>query len=135
MSHLNNGNNLENGLIIPAGSDIIINIFNLGRDSKIFENPHQFMPERFESVDKKWDFAYIPFSAGSRNCIGQKFALLEIKAIISKILRNFEVSLDEVTQNAELKLAFELNLKVKTPIYFILKERRFDAKEIAKSRN
>lgn len=57
----------------------------------------RFNPERFE-VDKPGPFEYLPFSAGPRNCIGQKFALLEIKTVVSKIVRTFEVlpAMDEL---------------------------------------
>ena len=36
-------------------------------------------------------FAYVPFSAGARNCIGQKFALMEEKTVLSKIIRRFHI--------------------------------------------
>ena len=42
-------------------------------------------------------FAYVPFSAGARNCIGQKFALMEEKTVLSKVIRSFEIqSLDAI---------------------------------------
>lgn len=62
----------------------------LGYDDRIFKDPMRFNPERFD-VDKPGPFEYLPFSAGPRNCIGQKFALLEIKTVVSKIVRTFEV--------------------------------------------
>ena len=44
-------------------------------------------------------FAYVPFSAGARNCIGQKFALMEEKTVLSKIIRSFEIeSVDSIEQ-------------------------------------
>lgn len=62
------------------------------RDPQYFSNPDEFNPDRFIAIDETTNpYVFIPFSAGSRNCIGQKFALLEIKSTISKILRHYEL--------------------------------------------
>ncbi|XP_054724772.1 cytochrome P450 4c3-like [Uloborus diversus] len=85
------------GLTIPRGTTIHINIIALHRNSEVFPEPEIFDPERFlaQNTIERHPYAYIPFSAGPRNCIGQKFAMLEEKVIISNILRNYSiVSLD-----------------------------------------
>ncbi|XP_034123490.1 uncharacterized protein LOC117580852 [Drosophila guanche] len=81
------------GKRIPAGTNYTIGIFVLLRDPEYFESPDEFKPERFDSPSPQAShpYAYIPFSAGPRNCIGQKFALLEMKSTISKLLRHFEL--------------------------------------------
>ena len=66
------------------------------RDPDYFTNPNEFDPERFNAENTKNSakvdpFAFVPFSAGPRNCIGQKFAMLEMKSTISKMLRHFEL--------------------------------------------
>lgn len=63
------------------------------RDPVVFSDPETFRPERFiqSNTIETNPYAYIPFSAGSRNCIGQKFAMLEMKSSISKVLRHFEL--------------------------------------------
>ncbi|XP_030388342.1 cytochrome P450 4e2-like [Scaptodrosophila lebanonensis] len=79
-----------NGQTIPKGTTLNIGIVILGYDDRTFTEPHRFWPERFE-LQRPGPFEYVPFSAGPRNCIGQKFALLEIKTVVSKIVRSFEV--------------------------------------------
>ncbi|XP_053691237.1 cytochrome P450 4d1-like [Sabethes cyaneus] len=100
------------GKTIPAGANIIIGIYFMGRDPNYFERPLEFIPERFEgekSVEKFNPYKYIPFSAGPRNCIGQKFALNELKSVLSKLLRHYEFILP--VDSDEPLLATELILK------------------------
>uniref|UniRef100_A0A8R1DX34 Cytochrome P450 n=1 Tax=Caenorhabditis japonica TaxID=281687 RepID=A0A8R1DX34_CAEJA len=81
-------------VILPAGMSIILNIVSIMKDSRFFERPWEFYPEHFdpERVTSREAFAYVPFSAGPRNCIGQKFALLEEKTVLSWIFRYFSVT-------------------------------------------
>ncbi|XP_030378277.1 cytochrome P450 4d2 [Scaptodrosophila lebanonensis] len=79
------------GKRIPAGSNYTVGIYVLLRDPEYFEDPDSFKPERFLDESKTHPYAYIPFSAGPRNCIGQKFAMLEMKSTISHLLRHFEL--------------------------------------------
>ena len=63
------------GHLIPAKTNVILLSFLLHRDPEAFPNPDQFDPDRF-SVDnpqKRNPYSYVPFSAGPRNCIGQKY--------------------------------------------------------------
>lgn len=78
------------GNIIPKGTVASIFIYGINKDRDYHEKPDEFIPERHLTSNGK-HFSYIPFSAGPRNCIGQKFAMLEMKSVISKILRNFEL--------------------------------------------
>lgn len=75
-----------------------INLFVMFRDPEYFPEPMKFDPDRFingvlndSDAEKSSPFAYIPFSAGVRNCIGQKFAMLEVKSAVLKVLRHFEL--------------------------------------------
>lgn len=65
----------------------------IGRNPEVFANPEKFIPERFtkENMQEKHPFSFVAFSAGPRNCIGQKFAMNELKSILSKIVYTFEL--------------------------------------------
>lgn len=104
---------------------MFVPIYTISRCPKFFDDPDDFKPERFldeRSRETKNPFTYIPFSAGPRNCIGQKFAMYEIKSIISKLLRHFEVSL---TKESEVlpTLSAELILRPENSIEFYFKRR------------
>ncbi|GAB0093435.1 Cytochrome P450 4d2 [Sergentomyia squamirostris] len=83
-----------NGKIIPAYCNYTMGIYFMGRDPSLYPEPELFKPERFSlenTTEITNPFAYVPFSAGPRNCIGQKFAMLEIKSMLSKVLSHFEL--------------------------------------------
>ncbi|XP_013103144.2 cytochrome P450 4d1 isoform X4 [Stomoxys calcitrans] len=114
-----------NGKIIPAGTNIGISPLQLGRMEELFPEPNVFKPERFEagfSSEKVSPYAYIPFSAGPRNCIGQKFAMLEIKTVLANVLRHYEVDYAGNKDEEPLLIA-ELILRTKDPLMFKIKPR------------
>ncbi|XP_055857578.1 cytochrome P450 4d2-like isoform X2 [Episyrphus balteatus] len=77
-----------NDKFIPKDTTILIPLVVLMKDPQIFPEPEKFLPER-QTPDNP--YAFLPFSAGPRNCIGQRYAMLEIKAIVTKILRHYEL--------------------------------------------
>ena len=62
-----------NGLILPKSCQIHIHTFDIMRDPKHFPNPSKFDPDRFlpENTTNRHPYAFVPFSAGPRNCIGE----------------------------------------------------------------
>uniref|UniRef100_A0A8D8LAC8 Cytochrome P450 4d1 n=2 Tax=Culex pipiens TaxID=7175 RepID=A0A8D8LAC8_CULPI len=114
------------GKTVPAGTNIIIGIYYMGRDANYYDNPLEFIPERFEgekSVEKFNPYKYVPFSAGQRNCIGQKFALNEVKSVISKLLRHYEFVLPAEQNHEPPVLSSELILKPHNGIPLQIKPR------------
>jgi hypothetical protein len=69
------------GHTVPANTELFLHTFLLHRDTRFFPDPKQFDPNRFtpDNAANRHPYAYVPFSAGSRNCIGQKFAVMEEK--------------------------------------------------------
>jgi len=80
------------GHIIPAGTSIALMIYGMHHNPLVFEDPEAFKPERFsaENISQLHPYAFIPFSAGPRNCIGQKYGLLETKVVLANLLRRFQ---------------------------------------------
>nr|QST15022.1 CYP4AP9 protein [Diaphanosoma celebensis] len=99
------------GCDIPAGCDLLILTYALQRDPQFFEDPDDFRPERFhrDNSSGHHPHAFIPFSAAPRDCIGRKFAMLEMKVMLSALLRKFEFKL--APESNEPKPTFQISLK------------------------
>eukprot|EP01122_Echinamoeba_exundans_P015044 TRINITY_DN6984_c0_g1_i1.p1 TRINITY_DN6984_c0_g1~~TRINITY_DN6984_c0_g1_i1.p1 ORF type:complete len:511 (-),score=79.61 TRINITY_DN6984_c0_g1_i1:127-1659(-) len=85
------------GYDIPAGTNIQSSIFMVQRSPKLWKNPNEFDPSRWVDKDEnqmQHPYAFIPFSAGLRNCIGKNFAIQEAIIGLSMILSKFTVELD-----------------------------------------
>lgn len=95
---------------VPTGTTVNIHISQIHRDEAHFPDPARFDPDRFlpDNCEGRHPYAYIPFSAGARNCIGQKFAVYEEKSLISSIVRNYrfkaEGNMEEVEKVFEIIL-------------------------------
>ncbi|VDM44920.1 unnamed protein product [Toxocara canis] len=79
--------------LIPAGVTVSISPFAVARDPEQWKNPEVYDPDRFspENSAGRDPFSFLPFSAGPRNCLGQKFAIMEEKVALAFILRRYRV--------------------------------------------
>ena len=84
------------GRRIPAGALVLIVPWLLHRKRALWEDPHRFNPERFlpDRVLTRPRFAYIPFGAGQRICIGAAFAMTEAMLIVATIARRYRLRLN-----------------------------------------
>ncbi|GMR60210.1 hypothetical protein PMAYCL1PPCAC_30405 [Pristionchus mayeri] len=90
------------GYSIPAGSEVFLSPMLLHHNPDVYANDWEFDPDRFspENTSARNHYDYLPFSGGPRNCIGQKFALMEIKVVSAIILHSFRLSSNyEMTYN------------------------------------
>nr|AGN04302.1 cytochrome P450 [Oryzias melastigma] len=81
------------GRTLPAGFKVGTSVFGIHRNASVWENPEVFDPLRFlpENVSKRSPHAFVPFSAGARNCIGQNFAMNEMKVVIAMTLKKYQL--------------------------------------------
>ncbi|XP_029157494.1 cytochrome P450 4C1-like [Nylanderia fulva] len=91
--------------VVPAGTILHLHIYGVHRDPNFWPNPDVFDPDRFlpEKIQSRHPYSYLPFSAGPRNCIGQRFAMLELKAMIAPLVHNFYLEPVDLVKNVRLK--------------------------------
>uniref|UniRef100_A0A8C0J6M3 Thromboxane-A synthase n=1 Tax=Chelonoidis abingdonii TaxID=106734 RepID=A0A8C0J6M3_CHEAB len=106
------------GQHIPAGAVIEIAVGPLHYNPEFWPEPEKFIPERFtmEAKLQQHPFAYLPFGAGPRSCIGMRMALLEIKMTLLRILQKFRFETSPETQ-IPLQLTSVSSLAPKNGVY------------------
>ncbi|CAG2110432.1 unnamed protein product, partial [Medioppia subpectinata] len=77
------------GITVPAGASVEIFPYAIHRDPDFWPNPNDFIPDRFLEPTHH-PYAYIPFGGGPRVCIGQRFALQEMRMCMAKLIHHFE---------------------------------------------
>jgi cytochrome P450 len=79
------------GYPVPAGADVMISPYTLHRHRDFWAEPDQFRPERFaaDAPPVAHKYAYIPFGAGPRVCVGSYLGMLEATLIAAMVARRF----------------------------------------------
>jgi cytochrome P450 len=77
---------------IPRGTELISSAYHTQRMAEVYAEPRRFLPERWQTLDPG-PYAYCPFGAGPRMCIGATFATMEIKLVLAILLQRFRLAL------------------------------------------
>ncbi len=83
------------GYHIPAGATLYVSLYATHRLPTLWPDPDRFDPDRFtpDKVERRPRFAFIPFAAGHRNCVGASTALVELKLVVAMIAQRYELTL------------------------------------------
>jgi cytochrome P450 len=110
------------GYTLPAGTTVVMSQWVAHRDRIFFDQPDEFVPERWTMEFEKQlpKFAYFPFGGGQRTCIGASFAKMEITLLLAAMAQRFRVSL---IPGFKLELLPSITLQPKRGIAAVLHER------------
>lgn len=111
-------------MVIPAGVTLFFSIFSMHRDKKIWgQQSHIFNPDNFlpENVLLRHPYSFLPFSAGPRNCIGFKQAMMSLKIMLATLIKNYKFSTS--LKMEELRLRFDLTMDLTNKHMVSIQER------------
>ncbi|WP_033325730.1 cytochrome P450 [Streptomyces yerevanensis] len=90
---------------LPTGAMVFFSPYVTHRMPDVFPDPLRFDPSRWEKANPS-AYEYLPFGAGSHNCVGRHFAMLEMKSILAVLLQRFRPSLaDGTTVNRAMRVS------------------------------
>ncbi|KAI2500381.1 cytochrome p450 [Fragilaria crotonensis] len=112
------------GYRIPEFTRFVIPIHLLHRHPLYWDEPEVFRPERWETMDEeRVRFAFLPFSAGGRNCIGQRFATIEAKLILAPLIRNFRFQVSPSQRDTDFSFTNFITMKSKPALKIVAQSR------------
>lgn len=97
----------RNKIDIPKGTALWIPIHSIHRDSQHYENPAEFIPERFDKDVKTFreKCVLLPFGDGGRICLGQNLGIVQVKAAVVELMRHFELICCESVTDEDVEIA------------------------------
>ncbi|CAH1439737.1 unnamed protein product [Lactuca virosa] len=112
------------GYDIPAGTQVIINAWAIGRDPSLWEEAEKFWPERFlkSSIDYKgMHFEFLPFGAGRRGCPGIQFAIVINELALANLVYKYDFAVPDDMRGDELDMSeiTGLTLHRKSPLLVV----------------
>jgi len=110
------------GYEIPPGTNVLLPLYLLHRHPRYWKDPELFWPERFapEHEAQRPRFAYMPFAAGPRHCIGETLALYEMLVHLYKAGRRYRLT---YVPDEPLELEAQINLRTRNPLHMKLERR------------
>jgi len=110
------------GYSVPAGANVLLPLYLLHRHPRFWKEPQAFDPTRFapEHEAERPRFAYMPFAAGPRHCIGETFALYEMLVHLYKVARRHRLV---YVPDQPLELEAQINLRTRHPLRMRLERR------------
>lgn len=79
--------------LVPANTDVVVDTMAIQMDPRYYKNPENFDPERWMDPETSRDrYHFIPFAAGPRKCIGDKFAWYELKVTMAILMHRYRVT-------------------------------------------
>ena len=110
------------GFEIPAAANVLLPLYLLHRHPRYWQDADAFFPERFapDHDAERPRFAYMPFAAGPRHCIGETFALYEMLMHLHRIARHFRLI---YVPDKPIELEAQINLRTRYPLHMRLERR------------
>jgi cytochrome P450 len=108
------------GTEVPKGAIVLACQWALHRSDRYFSNPIQFDPDRWMSDDQRAlpKYAFFPFGGGPRSCIGEGFAWMELRIVLTEILRRWRF---EIVPGQTVKPKASITLRPERPIQVIVR--------------
>ncbi|CAD6260385.1 unnamed protein product [Miscanthus lutarioriparius] len=117
--HLSMARCTIDGLAVPAGVRVLINVWAIARDARFWEDAEEFVPERFldggsaaEVSFRGTDFQFLPFSAGRRQCPGINFGMAAVEVMLANLVRRFDWEMPAGKAARDIDMAEEFGLVV-----------------------
>lgn len=109
---------LSNGMVVPANTTAMVNMWAITHDPKVWEEPLVFKPERFLDADvdvRGGDLRLAPFGAGRRVCPGKNLGLVTVTLWVAKLLQHFEW-VQDMANPVDLTEVLKLSCEMKRPL-------------------